>query len=305
MPGPVDGALQVDGLIRAGLPVANFLIMLGIGMALTVPELAQVARRPKPLLVGLAGHYLLLPLIGFAFAFAFLFRHSYELAVGFVLIAACPSASSSNALTYLARGNLALAVTLTASSTLLTLLTIPLLTGAALQLFAGQSRPIPLPVAQMLGHLVLLVVVPLLAGMAARHLLPRFCRVAESWLNRIGLVLLLGLIAGIVVDQREVVLPWMGKLALATGGMCLAALCAGHLLGRLCGLERRDAVTIGLEVGVQNCLLAFLIAFNVLQSVTLGMPAAIYGVVMYVLAFAFVFASRRSIAARAAAGAEV
>lgn len=300
MSGPVDGALQVDGLIRAGLPVANVLIMLGIGMALTAPELAQVVRRPKPLLVGFAGHYLLLPLIGFAFAF--LFRHSYELAVGFVLIAACPSASSSNALTYLARGNLALAVTLTAASTLLTLLTIPLLTGMALHLFAGQSRPIPLPVAQMLGHLVLLVVVPLLAGMAARHLLPRFCRVAESWLNRIGLLLLLGLIAGIVVDQREVVLPWMGKLALATGGMCLVALCAGHLLGRLCGLERRDAVTIGLEVGVQNCLLAFLIAFNVLQSVTLGMPAAIYGVVMYVLAFAFVFASRRSTAARAMTG---
>jgi BASS family bile acid:Na+ symporter len=288
----VDGAIRVDGLIRAGLPIANFLIMLGIGMALAVREFRQVMRAPRPLLAGLAGQYLMLPAIGFGMAL--LFRHSYELAVGFVLLAASPSASSSNALTYLARGNLALAVTLTAASALLTLLSIPLLVGLALQVFAGQRQPVPLPVAQMLSQLALLVAVPLLLGMALRHRWPAVCVRVQPWLTRLSVALLLLLIAGILVDQADVLLPWMGRLTLATAGMCLAGLFGGILLARACRLERRDAVTIGIEVGIQNCTLAFLVAFNVLGSTTMGMPAAIYGIVVYVIAFAFVFACRRS-----------
>lgn len=292
---PPDAVPQMDALIRAGLPVANFLLMFGIGMALAMRDFTQVAARPRALLTGLAGHYLVLPAIGFGFGF--LFRHSYELAVGFVLLAASPSANSSNALTWLARGNLALAVTLTAASSLLTLLTIPLLTGAALHLFAGRAQPIALPVAQMLAHLALLVMLPLLLGMATRHLAPQACRAMAPWLNRIGLVLLLVLVALIAIDQREVVFPWIGRLALATSGMCVLAICAGRLLARLCRLDRRDSVTIGLEVGVQNCTLAFLIAYNVLQSATIGMPAAVYGILMYAVAFAFIFGLRRSAAA--------
>jgi BASS family bile acid:Na+ symporter len=292
MPGVADAAIRVDGLIRAGLPIANFLIMLGIGMALALRDFQQVVRAPKPLLAGLAGQYLMLPAIGFGMAL--LFRHSYELAVGFVLLAASPSASSSNALTYLARGNLALAVTLTAASALLTLLSIPLLVGLALQVFAGQRQPIPLPVPQMLTQLALLVALPLLLGMALRHRWPGPCDRVQPWLTRLSVALLLLLIAGIVVDQADVLLPWMGRLTLATAGMCLAGLFGGVLLARTCRLERRDAIAIGIEVGIQNCTLAFLVAYNVLGSTTMGMPAAIYGVVMYVIAFAFVFACRRS-----------
>lgn len=293
-----SAALQMDVLIRAGLPTANFLIMLGIGMALAAREFARVAREPGPLLVGIAGQYVLLPVIGFAVAM--LFRHSYELAVGFILLAASPSASSSNALTYLARGNLALAVTLTAASALLTLVTIPLLTGMALQFFAGQSRAIPLPVPQMMAHLVLLVLLPLLLGMTLRHLWPQLCDRVQPWLTRLSMGLLLVLILCIAIDQREVLLPWIGKLALATGGMCLAGMCGGRLLGHLCKLERRDAITVGIETGIQNCTLAFLIAYNVLDSATMAMPPAVYGIVMYVLALCFVFASRaKSLPARA------
>ncbi|MDH5833558.1 bile acid:sodium symporter family protein [Luteimonas kalidii] len=290
MEGNASAVLQMDALIRAGLPSANFLIMLAIGMGLAAREFARVAREPGPLLVGIAGQYLLLPLLGFGVAM--LFRHSYELAVGFILLAASPSASSSNALTYLARGNLALAVTLTAVSALLTLATIPLLTGAALQAFAGQSRAIPLPVPQMMAHLVLLVALPLLLGMALRHLWPRWCERAQPWLTRLSLGLLLVLIACIAVDQREALLPWIGTLALATAGMCLVGMCGGYLLGHLCRLERRDAITIGIETGIQNCTLAFLIAYNVLESATMAMPPAVYGIMMYAVALCFVSAAR-------------
>jgi len=292
---PPTDPIRIDVLVQVGLPLANALIMLGVGMALAARDFRQVAARPRPLLAGLAGHYLLLPLLGFAVA-AF-FHDAYELAVGFVLIAACPSASASNALTWLARGNLALAVTLTAISSLLTLLTIPLLTGLALQVFAGQAQAIELPVARMMSQLVVLVLLPVLAGMAVRHWLPTASRVLEPWLNRIGLALLLLLVAYIVIDQHQALLPWMARLSLAVTGMCMAALVGGWLLGRLVRAEPRDAVTLGLEVGVQNCMLALLVAINVLGSLRMGMPAVVYGVLMYVLAFGYVAAARRSGAA--------
>ena len=300
MAAPADLVLQPGGLVRAGLPVVNFVLMLGIGMALAARDFMRVAARPRGLLLGVAGHYLALPLIGLCFAL--LFASSYELAVGFILLAASPSANSSNALTWLARGNLALAVSLTAASSLLTLLTIPLLTGAALQLFAGQAQPIVLPVRQMTVHLALLVLLPLLLGMSARQLWPGACRRLEPWLNRASMSLLLLLIVLIVVDQWHVLKPWMGRLALATTAMCVLAMLAGGALARLGRLDRQDTVTLSLEVGVQNCTLAFLIAYNVLQSATVGMPAAVYGVTMYFVAFAFVLASRlRQAGARAAA----
>lgn len=278
-------------LVRMGLPIVNGLIMFGIGMALAARDFRQVAAAPRALFVGFAGHYLLLPLLGFGAAS--FFHREYELAVGFVLIAACPSASASNALTYLARGNLALAVMLTAASALLTLLTLPLLAAAALYAFAGQRQVVEPPVAQMVAHLLVLVALPVLAGMTARRLFPRVCAVVEPWLNRIGLAGLLLLIVVIIVRQRELLLHWAPRLALATAVLCALALAGGYLLGRLARADRRDAVTLGLEVGVQNCMLAILIAFNVLQSETIAMPAAVYGIVMYPLAFAFIHLAGR------------
>ena len=288
---PVD-PIRIDPLVQVGLPLANGLIMFGIGMALAARDFREVADRPRSLLAGLAGHYLLLPALGFAVAA--MFRDAYVLAVGFVLVAACPSASASNALTWLARGNLALAVTLTAASSLLTLLTIPLLTGLALHVFAGQAQAIELPVARMVTQLLLLVLLPVLAGMAVKQWLPAVARALEPWINRLGLAVLLLLVGWIVFDQRQALLPWMATLSLAAVGMCAAALGGGWLLARLAGADRRDAVTIGLEVGVQNCMLALLVAINVLGSVAMGMPAAVYGVLMYVLAFAYVLAARRA-----------
>lgn len=289
---PVQGAAADPGtLVRVGLPIVNGLIMLGIGMALAVRDFHQVVAAPRALLAGLAGHYLLLPALGFAVAAVF--GGMYELAVGFVLVSACPSAAASNALTYLARGNLALAVMLTGASALLSLLSLPLLVSAALYVFAGQRQAIVPPVAQMVGHLLVLVALPVLAGMAMRHLWPRFCARVEPGLNRLGLIGLMLLIAVIVVEQHGLLQRWGPRLLPGTVALCVLALGGGYALGRLVRTDRRDAVTLALEVGVSNCMLAILIAFNVLQVSTVAMPAAIYAVVMYPLAFGFVYLARR------------
>jgi BASS family bile acid:Na+ symporter len=299
----MDNLVQVDGLLRYGLSLANLLIMFGIGMGLSAGDFVRLAGDRRPLLAGVAGQYLLLPVLGFLVAGWLL--PSVELALGFVLVAACPSASASNALTWLARGNVALAVTLTALSAVLALVAIPLALAVALHWFAGEAQRIQLPVASMLAHLAVLVLLPVACGMLVRRQWPAFGARAEPWFNRGGMAMLLLLVGVIAFQQRAVLSQWLGTLAPAVVALCVSALAGGYLLAWAIRLPRRDAVTVALEVGVQNCLLALLIAYNVLGLPLVGMPAAIYGVLMYPLALLLVFAYRWRSRALAATGARL
>ena len=162
--------MQDNVAVQLGLPIAIIVIMCGIGLTLTLADFQRVSQQPRPVLVGVAGHYLLLPMLGFAVAWAFALPT--ELAVGLVLVAACPSGSSSNALTYLARGNVALAVTLTVISALATFISVPLLVNLALQVFGGEAREIRLPLGPTAKHLTVLVLLPVMLGMAVRRFAP-------------------------------------------------------------------------------------------------------------------------------------
>lgn len=293
--------MQDSLLLKIGLPIAIAIIMCGIGLTLSGEDFRRVGRHPKPVVVGLIGHYLLLPALGFAVAW--MFPDSLEFAVGFVLVAACPSGSSSNALTYLARGNVALAVTLTVISALVTFVSVPLLVNLALQWFGGEARQIRLPVAQTVMHLAALVLVPVLLGMGVRRVASGFALRVEPWVSRFALGLLLLLIVAIIVTQRDLLWRSFPELGPAALGMCAAAIGGGFLLARISGLALRDAITVGMEVGVQNSTLAIVIALTLLQSPQIAVPAAMYGLMMYLPAFAVVVLGRRAVARDDARGA--
>lgn len=295
--------MQDSILLKIGLPLAIAIIMCGIGLTLRGEDFRRIAREPRPVAVGLLGHYLLLPLLGFATAWlvAGADAGAVEFAVGFVLVAACPSGSSSNALTYLARGNVALAVTLTVISALVTFLSVPLLVELALRWFGGEARSIRLPFAQTVLHLAALVLAPVLAGMALRRFAPGFALRAEPWVSRFALGLLLLLIVAICITQREVLARSLGELGPAALAMGAAAIGGGFLLGRVARLSLRDSITVGMEVGVQNSTLAIVIALTLLNSPAIAVPAAIYGLLMYLPAFAAAWLGRRAVARAEAA----
>ncbi|MEH6418991.1 bile acid:sodium symporter family protein [Pseudomonas sp. CGJS7] len=286
--------MQDSLLLKIGLPIAIAIIMCGIGLTLSGEDFRRIGRRPKPVAIGLLGHYLLLPALGFAVAW--LFPDSLEFAVGFVLVAACPSGSSSNALTYLARGNVALAVTLTVISALVTFVSVPLLVNLALQWFGGESRQIRLPVGQTVMHLAALVLVPVLLGMGVRRISPNFALRVEPWVSRFALLLLLLLIVAIAVTQFDVLRRHFGELGPAALAMGAAAIGGGFALARISGLDLRDAITVGMEVGVQNSTLAIVIALTLLNSPQIAVPAATYGLLMYLPAFVVVVLGRRAVA---------
>lgn len=296
--------MQDSVLLKIGLPLAIAIIMCGIGLTLRGEDFRRIAREPRPVAVGLCGHYLLLPLLGFATAWLVARAggpNAVEFAVGFVLVAACPSGSSSNALTYLARGNVALAVTLTVISALATFLSVPLLVDLALGWFGGEARSIRLPFAQTVLHLAALVLAPVLIGMALRRFAPAFALRVEPWVSRFALGLLLLLIVAICITQRAVLAQSLGELGPAALAMGAAAIGGGFLLGRIARLGLRDAITVGMEVGVQNSTLAIVIALTLLQSPAVAVPAAVYGLLMYLPAFAAAWLGRRAVA-RAGAG---
>ena len=285
--------MQDSALIQVGLPIALMIIMCGIGMSLTPTDFRSIGQRPKPVLVGLLGHYLWLPLLGFGIAWLFKLRPEY--AVGLVLVCACPSGTSSNALTYLARGNAALAVTLTLLSGVITFASVPLLVNLALQWFMGEGRTIQLPLGPTMLHLAGLVLVPIAIGMTLRRFLPTLARRVEPVVGVFALLLLAVLIVGIVMQERERLPAMLAEIGLPVMLLCCVAIGGGLLLARLSGLALRDALTIGMEVGVQNATLALLVAFTLLKSSEIAVPGALYGLLMYVPALLLVIIGRRAL----------
>lgn len=278
-------------LIGVGLPVAIGIIMCGIGLYLTLADFRRVTEFPRSVLVGVAGHYLLLPVLGFGMAWGF--RLPPELAVGLVLVAACPSGNMANTLTFLARGNVALAVSLSMISALATFISIPLFVGLASDAFMGAARTVRVPVLETVQHLAGVLLLPIAAGMLVRAKLPQLAAALQPWVSRFAVFLLCALILGILVTQRGALAVAVTQAGPAALALSCAAIGGGYVLGRLARLPPRDVITVSLEVGVQNGALAILIALSVLGSAQIALPGALYGVIMYGPALVIVAIGRR------------
>ena len=294
--------MEQSVLISVGLPIAIGIIMCGIGLHLTPADFRRVTEFPRSVLVGVAGHYLLLPALGFAFAW--LFRLPPELAVGLVLVAACPSGNMANTMTFLARGNVALAICLSVISALATFLSIPLLVGLASEVFAGEARSIRVPVGETVKHLAGILLIPIVTGMLVRARLPRVAHALQPWVARGAILLLVGLILGIAISQRGTLVAATIQAGPAAFALCCAAIGGGYALARLSRLPPRDVLTVSLEVGVQNGALAILIALSVVGSAQVAIPGALYGVLMYGPALVVVAIGRRRFKSPAARPAE-
>jgi bile acid:Na+ symporter, BASS family len=273
--------------------------MCGIGLHLTPADFRTIARHPRPVLVGIASHYLLLPLL--AFGIAWLLRLPLTLAL--VLIAACPSGTMANTLTFLARGNVALGVSLSVISALVSFLSIPLLVDLASDTFGGRAQTVQVPVAATVRHLAGVLLVPILLGMAIRAGAPAVARRAGRWVSRLAVLLLVTLIVGLAISERANLPDALAKAGPAAMLLACTAIGGGYALGRLARLSSRDIMTVSLEVGVQNAALTILIALSVLKSLPAAIPGAMYGLLMYAPALVVVAIGQRRLPAVESRGA--
>jgi BASS family bile acid:Na+ symporter len=287
--------VESSPLISAGLPIALFIIMIGIGMTLTLRDFRQVAVYPKGMIVGTFAQILLMPMV--AFGLAYLFGVAPAIAVGLVIIAACPGGTTSNLFVLLARGNIALSIVLTVSASLITILTLPLFTNMALQHFMGTEENISLPVGKTIVMLVVIVLLPVAIGMLVRTRKPELARKAESLVSIFGGIVLAVLIVALLYGVRDQMWDLLKQAGPSTIALNVAGIALGLLAGRVAGLTQRESLAVAVELGVKNGTIGLMVTLTLLESSTMSIPAAVYGVLMFPIGFLLAMYGRRVIPA--------
>lgn len=285
--------MQGDFASSILLPGILVFVMFSLGLGLRIADFTRIVRQPTALLMGVLCHFILLPLVCFAMLKTFGLTGAF--AVGFMILAACPTGSTSNLLTYLARGDVALALSFTAVASVLTIVTLPVVVSWSLAHFLGASQTVAVPVGAMMAQVFLLVGLPVAVGMAVRHRWPDLALRFEPIATKISTVLFILIVIFAMVKNWTLLTQHFLTLAPFAIGLNLAMLALGFATARLARLSRRQSITLGIEAAIQNATLAFVIASSVLKNDTLLIPAAVYGVLMYVGGLLFAGIARRFI----------
>ena len=248
------------------------IIMFGMGTELSLKDFARVLGMPKGIIVGVVCHYTIMPLIGFAVAN--LFNFPSEIAAGIILVGCCPSGLASNVMSYLARANLALSVSVTTISTLLA----PIVTPLLMRLLGGDF--VEIDFWAMVWDITKIVIIPIVAGLLFHYLVHgKF-----SWLDKAMPILSMAGIALIltvmVAAGRDNLLKVGGLLIIATFIHNVAGFILGYWSGRILKFPEKDCRTIALEVGMQNAGLASGLALTMGKIATVGLAPAIFGPMM-------------------------
>jgi len=275
-------------------------VMIGLGMSLTLADFKRVVIFPKAATIGLVGQLVGMPLT--AWMLALLFDPPAFIAVGLIILAACPSGITSNAYSFAARADVPLCVTLSAVTSVITVFTIPFLINLALQTFGDTGQMRPLPIVPTLINLASYTLLPLVIGMIIRARATGFARRAEEPLRK-GVLYLMAvvLILGVVSSYRQLI-DNIGTAGVLVVALNLLTMGLGYGLAKAFALSTKQAVTITFEVGVQNLALSFAINFNMLQRPDLAVAGLLYAAIMPATALAFVSIGRRLIEAEERAG---
>jgi len=261
------------------VPIGLMLIMFSMGLTLALRDFGMVAKSPKLVAAGFGTHLFLLPLLGIGIGL--LFRLPPELALGLFIISICPAGTTSNALTFVGRGNVALAVILTALTSLVTVFTIPLLLSWAIPWFLDGRGDMPeLSVPGTILQLVRITILPIVAGMIVRRFAADAAAKMAKWLRPTSFIILILVIAFSVAVSVELVLQNIVAATPAIWTLNVAAMALGLLIGRGVRAGPRDSMTLAIETGVQNVTLALVVTMSVLDNLSLAVTQNIYGMVM-------------------------
>ncbi len=273
------------------LPFSLAMITLAMGLALVMDDFKNLWRHPKAASVGIVGQIILLPAL--AFSIALLFNLSPEFAVGLVLVASCPGGAHSNLFTSLAKGDIALSVSLTAISGIICIVSIPFYVYLATVIFTTQSEVIHLPLQQTILQLLAIVILPLVMGMTIKHYFNNIAVIAEKIVKTCAVLLLILIIIGAVSNGWENVVNYAKDVGAAVIVLNITAMLMGVGIALKAQLSGPQVSAITMEVGIQNTTLAFGIAMTLLDSLMIAVPAMIYALWVYIAAFSMVMVSRR------------
>ena len=272
----------MDSSASIFLAVAIMIIMMGMGLTLTLGDFRRVAQNPKPVLLGLVNQIILLPLVGLGLVY--LFQPPAFIAVGMVLLAACPGGTSSNLVTLLAKGDLALSVSMTALNSVITIITIPFWVGYAYTAYLSEAAQMASPTADIFKTLVVVLAIPLTIGMLIKNRAPNFALKMERPVRIASSVFLVTVILGLVLREFELLQLYIGSTLGIVFVLNVLTMSLGYGLAKAFGLSQKQGLTIAIESGIQNGTLTISLAVITLNQPDFAIVAAIYSLVMYALA---------------------
>lgn len=271
------------------LPLGLAFIMFALGLKLSGEDFRRVLTHPAPVLLGLVAQIVLLPLT--AFAITRLFELEPAMAVGLMILAACPGGVSAAMITHLARGDTCLSITLTALTSLLSFVTVPLIVGLSLAHFLGQTGDVGYPVGQGVVGLFLITLLPVAAGVFVHH---------AGWLSQpqirfmsagATVVFALIVVATFVTEWSSITLHFaaVGAAILLLNGLTMAT---GAAIGALGRLPSDGRVALAVECGIQNSALGITVAVSLLAQPALAIPSVIYAFLMNLTALVLILVRR-------------
>ena len=263
------------------LPLSLAIIMLGMGMTLIPSDFSRILKNPKAILIGLTNQLIFLPIIGFSLSLAF--NLNPVMAVGLMILATCPGGPTSNLITQVCRGNIALSITLTAIASVLSVFTIPFILSYALEYFGTDTNiTIKLPILDTILQIMVITIIPISIGMLMRKFKTNFAKRMEKPMRIASTVIFILVFLAVLAANFNILGKAMKEVGLVTLLLNIITMGLGYLTARLFKLNLESAISITVESGIQNGTLAFVIASSILNNVEMGIPTGAYAIWMFI-----------------------
>lgn len=266
------------------LPLALGIIMLGLGISLSIADFKRVILYPKATIIGLACQMLVLPVL--CFLIAKTFGLSPELSVGLMLLSASPGGPTANLFSHLAKGDVALNISLTAINSLLTLITLPLIVNFSFVYFMGADYSMPMQFKKVI-EVVFIVLIPVILGMFIKSKKPSLSSSLEKPIKIVSALFLASIIVLAIIKERENFVSFFQQVGIATLVFNVLSMAIGFYMPKLFKIEKKQSISIGMEVGIHNGTLAIYIALSTIGNSAMSIPPAIYSLIMFFTAAIF------------------
>lgn len=261
------------------LGASLIIIMFGMGLSLTVQDFKRVLFYPKAIIIGLVNQLVLLPAIGFLIIY--LFELKPDIAIGLIILAACPGGPTSNLITHLAKGDTALSVSLTAVSSFITVFTIPFIVNLGLVMVMGKETAFQLEVLKTIGQIFIIVIIPVSMGIFIHERWRSFAKKMDRPVRIASSVVFVLVIVGLLIKEKDHIIPYFQQAGIVALTLNIATMTLGFLTAQLFRLPFRQEVSISIESGIQNGTLAISIATVLLGNSAFAIAPAIYSLIMF------------------------
>ncbi len=285
--------MHTEMIVTLFIPFTIMMTMFAMGLSLRAKDFKLILEEPRAVIIGMTSQLLILPALGFLIAGTL--STTPEQAVGLALVAACPGGPSSNLMTRLAGGDVALSVSLTALSGVVTMFTIPLITAFAATLFAPTLPGLSMPILKTITQLIIMMGFPVTLGMWVRTSYPHRVSGLESFMVRVATGLMVILIIGALYKSRVELAQYGWAEVTPPLLLSLVGITLGFILCRIFRLKPTQKITIPIEVGAQNAALAIGLALTTLQQREVAFPGVVYGTFMYLPCLLVVYWGRRTL----------